>query len=195
MTARSSKRCWTRPIRRSPSPPKAYEGQKVHQQIRDEGALPAFPSRDNATKEAYCLRRIYRRHHKIENYFCRIKDWRRMAPPLRQTRPKLPCRRSPRRCSLRHQIVSPYPKAVPGSFFAVFDSCARTRCTTASARGRWFPRQCMNLRRAEPHESQCPPRANRSAASWRGIYRGRRPLKRGLAPGDPARDDYGNGTI
>ena len=25
------------------------------------------------------LERIYRRRHKIENFFCRIKDWRRIA--------------------------------------------------------------------------------------------------------------------
>ena len=47
--------------------------------IRDEGALPVIPSRSNATKKAYCPKRFYRRRHKIENYFCRIKDWRRIA--------------------------------------------------------------------------------------------------------------------
>ena len=38
-----------------------------------------IPSRCNATKKAYCPKRFYRRRHKIENYFCRIKDWRRIA--------------------------------------------------------------------------------------------------------------------
>lgn len=37
------------------------------------------PNRSTATKKAYCPKRIYRRRHKIENYFCRIKDWRRLA--------------------------------------------------------------------------------------------------------------------
>ena len=69
----------------TPSPPfavsadKAYDSQKVRQQIKDEGALPVIPSRSTATKKAYCPKRIYRRRHKIENYFCRIKDWRRIA--------------------------------------------------------------------------------------------------------------------
>src|ERR1700730_13008936 len=58
---------------------KAYDSQKVRQQIIDEGALPVIPSRSNAAKKAYCPKRIYRRRHKIENYFCRIKDWRRIA--------------------------------------------------------------------------------------------------------------------
>jgi transposase len=56
-----------------------HDSQKVRQQIKDEGALPVIPSRCTATKKAYCPKRIYRRRHKIENYFCRIKDWRRIA--------------------------------------------------------------------------------------------------------------------
>ena len=69
----------------TPRPPlavtadKAYDSQKVRQQIKDEGALPVIPSRSNAAKKAYCPKRFYRRRHKIENYFCRIKDWRRIA--------------------------------------------------------------------------------------------------------------------
>jgi transposase len=58
---------------------KAYDSQEVRQQILDEGALPVIPSRSNAAKKAYCPKRIYRHRHKIENYFCRIKDWRRIA--------------------------------------------------------------------------------------------------------------------
>jgi transposase len=58
---------------------KAYDSQKVRQQIKDEGALPIIPNRSNATKKAYCPKRFYRRRHKIENFFCRIKDWRRIA--------------------------------------------------------------------------------------------------------------------
>ena len=53
--------------------------EKVRQRIRDEGALPVIPSRCNAAKQAYHPKRIYRRRHKVENYFCRIKDWRRIA--------------------------------------------------------------------------------------------------------------------
>jgi hypothetical protein len=36
--------------------------------------LPIIPNRCNATKKAYCPKRFYRRRHKIENFFCRIKD-------------------------------------------------------------------------------------------------------------------------
>ena len=69
----------------TPRPPlaitadKAYDSEKVRQQIKDEGALPVIPSRCNAAKKAYCPKRFYRRRHQIENYFCRIKDWRHIA--------------------------------------------------------------------------------------------------------------------
>ncbi len=69
----------------TPRPPlavtadKAYDSAKVRQQIKDEGALPVIPSRSNSTRKAYCPKRFYRQRHKIENYFCRIKDWRRIA--------------------------------------------------------------------------------------------------------------------
>ena len=58
---------------------KAYDSQRARQQIKDEGALPVIPSRSNPTRKAYCPKRFYRQRHKIENFFCRIKDWRRIA--------------------------------------------------------------------------------------------------------------------
>jgi len=69
----------------TPRPPlavsadKAYDSEKARQQIKDEGALPVIPSRSNATKKAYCPKRFYCQRHKIENFFCRVKDWRRIA--------------------------------------------------------------------------------------------------------------------
>ena len=51
----------------------------MRQQIADDGAVAAIPSRSNAIKKAYCPKPVYRRRHKIENFFCRIKDWRRIA--------------------------------------------------------------------------------------------------------------------
>jgi len=69
----------------TPRPPlavtadKAYDSAKVRQQIKDEGALPVIPNRSTATTKTYCPKRFYRRRHKIENFFCRIKDWRRIA--------------------------------------------------------------------------------------------------------------------
>jgi transposase len=58
---------------------KAYDSEKVRQHIRDEGALPVIPSRSNALRKAFCPKRIYRRRHKIENFFCWLKDHRRIS--------------------------------------------------------------------------------------------------------------------
>jgi transposase len=58
---------------------KAYDSKAARQQIKDDGAVPVIPSRSNAVKKARCPKRIYRQRHKIENFFCRIKDWRRLA--------------------------------------------------------------------------------------------------------------------
>lgn len=58
---------------------KAYDSEKVRQTIRDDGAVPAIPSKTNAKKRAWCPKAIYRRRHRIENFFCAIKDWRRVA--------------------------------------------------------------------------------------------------------------------
>jgi transposase len=69
----------------TPRPPlavtadRAYDSEKVRKQIKDDGALPIIPSRSTAIKDAYGPKRFYRRRNKIENYFCRIKDWRRIA--------------------------------------------------------------------------------------------------------------------
>src|SRR5262245_23004451 len=57
----------------------ASDSQRARQQIKDEGALPIIPSRSNASRKAHCPKRFYRQRHKIENFFCRIKDWRRIA--------------------------------------------------------------------------------------------------------------------
>ena len=58
---------------------KAYDSKAARQQIKDDGAVPVIPSRSNAVKKARCPKHIYRQRHKIENFFCRIKDWRRLA--------------------------------------------------------------------------------------------------------------------
>jgi hypothetical protein len=46
----------------------------VCRQIKNEGALPIIPNRCTALKKIYCSKRLYRRRHKIESFFCPIKD-------------------------------------------------------------------------------------------------------------------------
>ncbi len=46
---------------------KAYDSEKVRQQIKDEGALPIIPNRCTAIKKAHCPKRFYRRRrHKMK---------------------------------------------------------------------------------------------------------------------------------
>jgi transposase len=89
---------------------KAYDSRGVRREIRDDDALPVIPSRDDAERKAWCPKGIYRRRHRIENYFCRIKDWRRIATRFRQARPQFPRRQLHRRRILLDQVMSPDPR-------------------------------------------------------------------------------------
>ena len=118
----------------TPRPPlavtadKAYDSDRVRQQIKDEGALPIIPSRSNATKKAYCPKRFYRRRHKIENYFCRIKDWRRIATRY----DKLAETSLPPQPSSRHSTGSNCEVRRPAS---VVDRVTLTRYSSATRDG------------------------------------------------------------
>jgi transposase len=39
----------------------------------------SFRAANTATRKAYCPKRFHRQRTKSKNYFCRIKDWRRIA--------------------------------------------------------------------------------------------------------------------
>jgi len=66
--------------------------------------LPIIPNRCGAIKKAYCPKRFYRRRYKIENFFCRIKDWRRSQRATISS-PQLPGRHYARWGTLLDQIV------------------------------------------------------------------------------------------
>lgn len=63
---------------RSVTADKVYDSERACQRIRNDGALPSIPNRSTAPKNAYCPKRCYKQRDKIENFFCRIKDWRRI---------------------------------------------------------------------------------------------------------------------
>jgi transposase len=88
---------------------KAYDSQTARQQIKDEGALPIIPNRRNAIKQAYCPKRFYRQRHKIENFFCRIKDWRRIATRYDKLARNFLAAATLNRRTLLDQAVSPDP--------------------------------------------------------------------------------------
>ena len=58
---------------------KAYGSKATRQLIRDEGALAVIPSKSNARDPIPHDKDLYRRRHKVENFFCRLKDYRKLA--------------------------------------------------------------------------------------------------------------------
>jgi len=58
---------------------KGYDADRLRRSIRDVGALPVIPGRRNR-KHTICYdKQRYRTRHLIENAFCRLKDFRRVA--------------------------------------------------------------------------------------------------------------------
>ena len=53
--------------------------QRYASKLKMKAPCRSFRTAALPLKKAYCPKRFYRRRHKIENFFCRIKDWRRIA--------------------------------------------------------------------------------------------------------------------
>lgn len=58
---------------------KGYDSAELRQQLKDRGTRPVIPNRSNRKKKFRFDRKRYRERHKIENAFCRLKDFRRVA--------------------------------------------------------------------------------------------------------------------
>ena len=58
---------------------KGYDADRLRRSLREAGAVPVIPGRRNR-KHAICYdQQRYRGRHRIENAFCRLKDFRRIA--------------------------------------------------------------------------------------------------------------------
>jgi transposase len=58
---------------------KGYDSAELRQQLKDQGTKPIIPNRSNRRKRFRFDRKQYVKRHKIENAFCRLKDFRRIA--------------------------------------------------------------------------------------------------------------------
>ena len=58
---------------------KGYDSAELRQQLNDRGTTAVIPNRSNRKKKFRFDRKQYRERHKIENAFCRLKDFRRIA--------------------------------------------------------------------------------------------------------------------
>jgi putative transposase len=58
---------------------KAYDSTELRQWLRERGTKCVIPNRSNRKQPYSFSKRAYRERHRIENAFCRQKDFRRIA--------------------------------------------------------------------------------------------------------------------
>jgi putative transposase len=58
---------------------KAYDSAELRKRLKARGTKATIPNRSNRKKKFRFSRRRYRDRHRIENAFCRLKDFRRIA--------------------------------------------------------------------------------------------------------------------
>ncbi len=58
---------------------KGYDADRLRRSLSDAGAVPAIPERRNRQRTIRYDKDRYRGRHLIENAFCRLKDFRRVA--------------------------------------------------------------------------------------------------------------------
>jgi putative transposase len=57
----------------------AYDGDALRRWLDERGTMAVVPNRPNRKKPFRFDRKSYKQRHKIENAFCRLKDFRRIA--------------------------------------------------------------------------------------------------------------------
>lgn len=58
---------------------KGYDADWLRQSLKDRGIAPCIPPKSNRKEIIYYNKEEYKKRHKIENMFSRIKDWRKIA--------------------------------------------------------------------------------------------------------------------
>ena len=58
---------------------KGYDADWLREYLSDNDIKPCIPPRKNRIKDIPYDKKIYKKRHKIENIFAKIKDWRRIA--------------------------------------------------------------------------------------------------------------------
>jgi transposase len=58
---------------------KAYDSEKLRVWLKVRGTKPVVPNRSNRKQPFSFDRKSYKQRHRIENAFCRLKDFRRIA--------------------------------------------------------------------------------------------------------------------
>jgi transposase len=58
---------------------KAYDSAELRQWLRDRGTKPVIPNTATRKRPFSFDKKTYRQRHRVENAFCRLKDFRRIA--------------------------------------------------------------------------------------------------------------------
>ena len=58
---------------------KGYDADRLRRSLREVGTVPVIPGRRNRKRAIRYDKERYRARHLIENAFCRLKDFRRVA--------------------------------------------------------------------------------------------------------------------
>ena len=58
---------------------KAYDSAELRQSLQERGTKPVIPNKSNRKQPFSFDKKSYRERHRIENAFCRLKDFRRIA--------------------------------------------------------------------------------------------------------------------
>ncbi|MDB5682790.1 MAG: transposase [Sphingomonas bacterium] len=75
---------------------RGYDADWFRDALEAKGIQPCIPGRKSRNEPVRCDKRRYRRRSRIEIMFGRLKDWRRVATPLRPVFNRLLLRRRPR---------------------------------------------------------------------------------------------------
>jgi transposase len=58
---------------------RAYDSNALRQWLQERGTTPVIPNKSNRKQRFRFSKKSYRQRHRIENAFCRLKDFRRIA--------------------------------------------------------------------------------------------------------------------
>ena len=58
---------------------RAYDSAELRQWLNERGTKPVVPNKSNRKQPFSFDRKSYKQRHRIENAFCRLKDFRRIA--------------------------------------------------------------------------------------------------------------------
>jgi transposase len=91
---------------------KAYDSADLRQWLKCRGTRAVVPNRSNGRQPASFDKNAYKQRHLIENAFCRLKDFRRIATRYDRLARKLPHLRLPCRRYRMVDLMSPDPSPV-----------------------------------------------------------------------------------